>query len=144
MTYNQVVSMLRSLLQSHAMIKTVKLNTPTEWLNRDEQPVLPVALFAINTGSLNRGREQVYNVEFWFLDKSGQEAEFETDVVSDQIQIAADITSTLRKESNDFLIDDNVGFTVVSERFEDYLSGVNLTINLSTVSDFDACDMPTI
>lgn len=144
MTYNQVLKTIRELLESHAMIKTTKYATPREWLFVESQPIYPIACFAVNSGSLNIGREQVYNVSLWFLDKAGMEAEFEPDVASDQIQVAADIVSKLRNGANDFTIDDNISFNLVLDKFEDYLSGVELTFNISTISDFDACDMPTI
>jgi hypothetical protein len=98
----------------------------------------------INSGSLNIGREQVYNLSFWFIDKAGMENEFEKDVTSDMIQVAADIVSTLRKGSNPYTVDNAIGYSVISDKFEDYLAGVNLTFNINTISDYDACNMPFI
>ena len=142
MTYNQVVKEIQTLLESHKMLHTVKFSAPVEWLNWDNQPVFPLGSFAINRGGLNAGREQTYQIEMWFLDKSGVEGEFETDVVSDMHSVAADIISTLRKGSNPYVIDAQISWDAVSEKFEDYLSGVFLTFNLSVVSKFDACSMP--
>lgn len=142
MTYKQLVTEITNLLESHAMINTVKFASPTNWINWDEQPVFPAALFAINNGLFNPGREQVYTITFWFLDKSGVEGEFETEVTSDQHSIAADIISTLRKQSNEWTIDSNISWDAVSEQFEEYLSGVTLTLNINIVSDYDACNMP--
>jgi hypothetical protein len=142
MTYNQIVKEIQTLLETHKMINTVRFATPAEWLNWDNQPVFPLASFAINRGGLNAGREQTYLIEMWFLDKSGVESEFETDVVSDMHLVAADIISTLRKQSNPYTIDISISWDAVSEKFEDYLSGVYLTFNLSVVSAYDACSMP--
>lgn len=144
MTYNQLVQTIRTLLESQAQLKSVKNATPREWLFVETQPIFPIACFAINSGSLNTGREQVYNISLWFLDKAGMEAEFEPDVASDQLQIAADIISTMRKGSNNYTIDTNINYNFILDKFEDYLSGVELTFNINTISDFDACDMPTI
>jgi hypothetical protein len=142
MTYNQVVNEIQTLLESHKMINTVKFAAPVEWLNWDNQPVFPLSYFAINRGGLNAGREQTYQIEMWFLDKSGVESEFETYVVSDMHSVAADIISTLRKGSNPYVIDPQISWDAVSEKFEDYLSGIFLTFNLSVVSAYDACSMP--
>jgi hypothetical protein len=142
MTYNQLITTITSLLQNHEMIKTAKYATPKEWLLRDEQPVYPIACFSINSGSLNLGREQIYNVQFFFLDKSGQEAEYEEDVISDQVQIASDILSLMRTGRNNYSIDDNVTFNAISDKYEDYLAGVELTINISTQNQFTGCDVP--
>ena len=126
------------------MINTVKFASPTNWINWDNQPVFPCALFAINNGIFNTGREQVYTISFWFLDKSGVEGEFETEVTSDQHSILADIVSKMRSQSQTYTIDTAVRWDAISEKFEDFLSGVQATINLSVVSKFDACNMPTI
>ena len=124
------------------MIKSVKNATPREWVFVNEQPVFPVSCFAINSGSLNVGREQVYSITLWFLDKAGMEAEFEADVASDQLQICSDIISKLRNGSNPWIIDDNITYNLILDKFEDYLSGVEVTFDLTTTSDYDACDMP--
>lgn len=142
MTYNQVIKTIRETLASHAMIKSVKNAAPREWLFAEDQPVYPIACFAINNGSLNIGREQVYNLTLWFLDKAGMEAEFEQDVASDQLQIAADIISKLRNDGNPWELDENISYNLILDKFEDYLSGVELTFNMLTISDFDACDIP--
>lgn len=142
MTYKQLTTTITNLLESHKMINTVRFANPIEWINWDNQPVFPCALFAINNGVFNIGREQVYSVTFWFLDKSGVEGEFETEVTSDQHSIAADIISTLRKQSNAWTIGDSIGWDAVSEQFEEYLAGVTLTLNINIVSDYDACNMP--
>lgn len=142
MTYNQLVSEIQTLLGSHKMLNTVKFASPTEWLNWDSVPVFPLGAFAINSGGFNIGREQTYQLQLWFLDKSGVEGEFETQVTSDMHGIAADIVSKLRNGANEFTIDDSIAWEAISEKFEDYLSGVQLTFNLSVKSSFDACDMP--
>ena len=144
MTYNQVLKTIQTLLQSHAQIKSVKVATPKEWLFVSDQPIYPISCIAINSGSLNKGREQVFNISLWFLDKAGMEAEFEADVASDQLQIASDIISKLRNEANGWTIDDNINYTFILDKFEDYLSGLEISFNMTTYSSFDACDMPTI
>ncbi len=145
MTYNQVISTLQSLLESHAMIKTVKNATPKEWLNRnDGTPEFPVCCFFINSGVFSKGREQDYSIQFFFLDKSGTEAEFEQDVISDQIGIAYDIVEMIRGTRREYTIDDSVNFNTISDKYEDYLAGVEITFTLTTQSDFDGCDVPTV
>lgn len=125
------------------MIKTAKNITPTEWLQRDEQPVYPIACYSLVNGSLSAGRQQVYGFQFFFLDKSGMENEFETDVISDQHSIMADIINKMRLGSNEYSIDDTVNFDAIADdKYEDYLAGVTVTINITTTADYDGCDMP--
>lgn len=144
MTYNNLITTLTELLSSHAMIKTVKNCTPKEWLNRDEQPIYPVCCFSVISGTMDKGRQQTYQVQFFFLDVSGQEAEFETEVISDQVGTAYDIVELLRLPSNAYSIDDSVPFNTISDKYEEYLAGVELTTTITTQSSFDGCDVPIV
>lgn len=144
MTYLQVVKTIEALLLTMPTIATVKNWSPKEWLNYDGVPVVPVALYTIDKGQLNIGREQQYQISFWFLDKSGAEGEFETQVISDQHQIANDVVSKLRVGSNPYTIDEQINWEALSDKHEDYYAGVTLTINFNIVSNFGACDVPTI
>ena len=144
MTYNQLITTLTNLLSSHAMIKEVKNATPREWLFRDNNPEFPVCCFSINSGSMNVGKEQIYNVQFFFLDKSGAEMEFEQDVISDQWQISEDIIQMIRSTKRDYYIDDNITINAISDKYEDYLTGVEFTANIYNQREFDACDAPII
>lgn len=126
------------------MIKTVKNVMPAEWLKNDDT-VYPVACFFVNTGSFNKGREQVYSVQFFFLDQSGVDKEFEQEVISDQVGIGYDIVELIRGTKRTYTIDDNVSFnTIADARYEDNLAGCEFTANITTQSDFDGCDAPTI
>jgi hypothetical protein len=144
MTYNNLITTITDMLQSHAMIKTVKNCSPKEWLNKDDQPVFPICCFTVSSGTFNVGRQQIYNIQFFFLDKSGAEAEFEQDVISDQIGIAYDIVELIRGTKRDYTIEDSVSFNTISDKYEDYLAGVEFTTDITTTSDFDGCDVPTI
>ena len=142
MTYKQLRDAIRTLLQSHAMIKQVRFSSPTDWLFDDEQPLFPLACYAINTGSFEPGYKN-FVVSFWFIDKSGVDGEFEDEVVNDQIEIANDIVGLLKQSHlRPWQMDDDISFTVLSEKFEDYLSGVELNITLKIRNDYDTCVIP--
>ena len=80
------------------MLNTVRFASPIEWINWDDQPVFPLACFTLNSGGLNAGREQVYQINLWFLDKSGKDGEFEKEVNSELHSICADIVSKMRSK----------------------------------------------
>lgn len=141
MTYNQIITKITDLLTSNPIIKSVRFSTPTEWIGYVSMPTFPVALFNINNGQINAGRDLVYTIQFWFLDKSGVEGEFEQEVISDQHQIANDIIMALRQDRT-LSIDTNIRWDAISEKFEDYLSGVTLTFNISVTGQFNNCDFP--
>lgn len=142
MTYNQLIATLQSLLESHAMIKTVKNLPPTEWLLKDEQPVYPVCCFNVNAGSFNKGRQQIYSVQFFFLDKAGAEGIFQQEVISDQVSIAWDIIELIRGTKRTYYIEDSIQFNTIADKYEDYLAGCEFSTLITTQSDFDGCDAP--
>lgn len=144
MTYNELITTIKTLLQSHAMIKTVVAKPPKEWLNREEQPVFPMACFSIISGTANKGLEQEYSVQFFFLDKSGAENEFEEDVISDQMQIASDIISLIRGTKRTYTIEDAITRNTIVDKYEDYLAGCEFTTLITTQGSFDGCDVPTV
>jgi hypothetical protein len=39
-------------------------------------------------------------------------------------------------------VDTNIRWDAISEKFEDYLSGVTLTFNISATGQFNNCDFP--
>jgi len=139
MTYNQVVKEIQDRLTSHPMLKEVLFESPAAWLNSTAVPSFPSASFVINSGSLNIGREQVYRIEIWLLDKSGVDGEFEQDVTSDMHGVAYDFVQNIR-QSNLFGISPQIGWDAISEKFEDYLSGVKISFELSTTRAYGDCD----
>jgi len=144
MTYKQVKQNVQAILESHPMIRKVLFNTPTEWIYQEGSPDFPIALFSIDGGVLEPGYK-TFNLSFWFLDRSGMDGEFEVDIVSDQVEIANDIVAKLKQSwINNWLIDENVSFDVIMEKFEDYLSGVKFTTTLKTANDYDTCAIPAI
>jgi len=144
MTYNQLIAELQTRLESHAMIKTVKNLPPSEWLLKDEQPVYPVCCFFISAGTFNRGREQQYSAQFFFLDKSGAEGIFQEEVISDQVSIAWDIIEMIRGTKRTYTIEDSIQFNTIADKYEDYLAGCEFSTLITTQSAFDGCDMPTV
>jgi hypothetical protein len=143
MTYNQVVKEINEILSNHPLIQEVQFNTPVAWINQNYVPNFPVASYIINSGQLNAGREQVYRIDIWLLDKAGNEAEFETEIISDMHSVAYDLLQLMRQQFNSYIISNSVGWSAVSEKFEDYLSGVKFSFDFSVVRDYGACDVPT-
>ena len=138
MTRNQVVKTITEILSGNKMINSVIPNAPVNWIMWTEQPKFPNASFEIASGSYNIGRELVYNIEIWLLDKSGVDNEFEQDVSNDMHLIGADIINSLRQGFREYSIDPQVTWNKVEEKFEDYLTGVNFTFNLYIKNDFSA------
>jgi hypothetical protein len=144
MTYNEVKKTIGDVLESHRMLKTVKMVRPQEWLNRTTDALFPAAFYFVNSGTINKGHDNDFTIAFWFLDKSGQEYKYESDVVSDMLGVATDIINLLNVGNNPYIIDESITYNVATDQYEDYLAGVTFNLNLKTFSTFTACDAPTI
>lgn len=142
MTYNQLIEELKSRLNAHGQLKGVYNATPTEILAPEGEVDLPAVFFVVNTGVFLAGNARDRVVQMWFVDKSGQENEFEQDVSSDMEQVAGDIVEGLYNDGNDWLIDKPITFEFFRARYGDYLSGVQFTFNIETQNNADACDTP--
>lgn len=143
MTYQNVTERIREILTSHAMLRMVLFNSPQEWLKSRGEYDLPICCFTVNTGSFEPGLK-TFNVDFWFLDKSGAEAEFETYVASDMLEVANDILSKLSQSHIYPWTTELVSnFEIISDRFEDYLAGVKMSVTIKTVNKYDACSFPS-
>lgn len=143
MTYNQIIKEVRTILQSNAMLHSVRYATPSEWINYESDPQLPIALFSIENGLYESAYQNLYRITFWILDKSGAEGEFETEVISDMHNIGRDIVNALSLSSNSYTITMPIQWTAISERYEDFLSGVTFTISIQTSGKNTYCDFPT-
>lgn len=142
MTRNEVITEITTILQANKMIKSVIASPPVNWLYWNEQPEFPCASFDIANGQYNAGRELVYTIEMWLLDKSGVDNEFEYDVSNAMHLVGADVVNVLRQQFKQYSISTLVSWSKVEEKFEDYLTGVTFTFDLSVVNDFTACDVP--
>lgn len=144
MTYQKLTEELRLVLESHAQIRKVIFDTPQEWMFKGQKPDLPIACYRINSGSFEPG-QKIFNVDFWFLDKSGRDGEFDIEVSSDMTEVANDIVAMLKQSHiRDWTVGENVQFSIINDSFEDYLSGCRLTVQIKTVNKYDACSIPII
>ena len=143
MTYNQIVKEIRTVLENNAFLHSVKFATPTEWINWEGVPELPIGLYAINQGTFDMGYQNSYNVEVWLLDKSGVEGEFETEVISDMHQVANDIVNAISLSSAPYAVQKPITWTAISDKFEDYISGITFVLTIQTNGEFSYCDFPT-
>jgi hypothetical protein len=142
MTRNEVITEITTILQANKMIKSVIASPPVNWLFWNEQPEFPNASFDIANGQYNAGRELVYTIEMWLLDKSGVDNEFEYDVSNAMHLVGADVVNVLRQQFKQYSISTSVSWSKVEEKFEDYLTGVTFTFDFIVVNDYTACDVP--
>lgn len=123
------------------MIKEVRFSSPLEWMYRNEKPEFPLCCFRLETGTLEAGYT-LYDFRIWFLDLSGREGQFDDDVISDQLETAKDIWSLLKQSQVREWLAENANFTLLTEKFEDYISGVELSLQIKVFNQYDTCDIP--
>ena len=123
------------------MIKEVRFSSPLEWMFANEQPEFPLCCFRLETGTLEAGYT-LYDLRIWFLDLSGREGQFDDDVISDQLETAKDIWSLLKQSQVREWLAENANFTLLTEKFEDYISGVELSLQIKVFNQYVTCDIP--
>lgn len=141
MTYKKLKNEIQALLEDHAMIKQVRFSSPLEWLYKDQKPEFPLCCFTLDTGNFEAGYIN-HDLKIWFLDQAGQEGEFDTEVISDQMGIAVDVYSWLKQSHLREWITNTASYVVVSEKFDDYLSGIELSLTLKVFQNYDTCIIP--
>ena len=58
------------------------------------------------------------------------------------MSIAWDMVEVIRGTKRAFFIDDNISFNTIADKYEDYIAGIELTLTITTTSDYDGCDFP--
>ena len=140
MTYNQLISAIQTVLESHPLIKGVKETTPQEWLMKESQPDFPVCCFNLLSLTSEKAYQE-WNVQFFFLDKSGAEGEFQRDVISDQNEIAQDILERLRNNGEGYTIEGSTEIVFIQDKYEDYLAGVSFIVKIQTTRTVSGCEI---
>ena len=104
-------------------------------------------VYTVPMGASSDGRRMLYDFNIICMDiLNTKNMDNEVDVWNDTLQILKDILSQLKYsldecyENWDVVYD--VNFTPFSERFDEYVSGWNMTIRLNIPDAIDRCDAP--
>lgn len=146
LTLNQVIQRIETLALAHKQINHFFVGDPVEFLSNGD--VRYPACFLELTGSrVDRGEKQtVYSFRFWLCDLGDiaiDSAQNEIEVQSDLTSMAEDMVAMLGfTEYNDWDIYTPGGIQYFTEKFEDLVVAVAMTIEVGVRFDANRCQAP--
>lgn len=140
LTLNQTVDLLTKLGESHKQIETVYFGDVWEFLAQKDNKY--PAMFINLSNSNISGKDMTYSFSLFFLDRQLQDESDETDVLSDQLQIAQDIWAMINYPKFEWRVGEDASIDYFTENENDYLAGVKMDIQLSYGILTDRCQVP--
>jgi hypothetical protein len=143
-TLNQIVNKLRAIANSHYQIKSFGFGDSWE-LEADGAKNAPV-MWVISRGFTIEEKALIYNFNVLFMDLVDKDERNETEVLSDQTQVATDVLALLDKEaeSDVFTIVKNNTGEYFTERFDNEWAGVFIDLSIRVNFTRNWCQVPTI
>jgi hypothetical protein len=136
---NQLILRLKELAEDHNQINTNGFGELWE-IGVDAAPIYP--LFWSNVVSSNLSSKQLsISLQLLTLDLVHKDLSNENEVLSDMLQVMTDLVSELRREDS-FLLENNVSFTPVREKFDDEVGGWIANINIQIPYSYNICAIP--
>jgi hypothetical protein len=143
MTLNQILKELEVIAQSHKQIDTFAFGDFHE-INTSGDIRYPLMWAFYDGVVINEGVQQVnFNLVFCDVVKQGEVNE--TEVLSDQLEIAKDVIAQLNDPMYSWNFDaNNINIQPFTERWTDSVSGYSVNITLELPYTSDRCVIPMI
>ena len=157
MNFRKIYEDLKTITKNHKFINSFgfgdikQLTYLTQVRNNEDNPnnspkstVYPL-MFVIPQTAQTDTRTMDYTFNILVMDIINDDYSNEIDVWSDTLQSARDIAAHFKYSSEyreDYNIEPNFSFQPFSERFDDYVSGWNLTLTIVTEDPLDDCIAP--
>lgn len=143
-TLNQHISLFQTFASNHKQIHSSGVGDLWELTESEEERVYPLMWIQID-GSTVSGNEIVDSYTIVFCDLVHPDESDENEVLSDQKLIGLDFLSYL-KQSTDLVatmdIVKNSSVQFFTEKWEDTLSGVIITVQVKQPMTYDLCSVP--
>jgi hypothetical protein len=146
-TLNQIVKTLENIADRHKLINS--FDHGDLWEASKDSIQYPY-MFAVQINPVTTTEREVllkFSLLFMDLVKQGEEntgSGNETEVQSDQLQIALDVRAELMKPSyeDSFRVDFNSNIEMFTERFNDLVSGCKMDLTFRITDLKDRCAIP--
>jgi competence CoiA-like predicted nuclease len=143
MTLIQLIDQLKTLAQSHPMIRTFGEGDIYDYVDNGGEINYPVLWVVQQNHTLSKN-SITYQLQLIYADLLLEDKSNRLQSQSDQLQVAMDILSKLKLDNTyTFSISDNVSIETFQERFNDFATGVSMTISFVNPYPFNYCTFPT-
>jgi len=142
MTLNQVIKELEKIAKAHKQVNTFAFGDFHE-INTSGDIVYPLVWTFYNGANVTEG-VQSFNFSLVFCDVVKQGEVNETEVLSDQLEVAKDFIAQLQNSQlYDWeFIEDNIEIQPFTERWTDSVSGYSVNVSLRIPFIADRCSIP--
>lgn len=141
MTLSQIVKEITRIGEEHKQINFVYFGDA--WERLSQQEVDYPAMFFILEPSNFSGNRRNMNFSLYFMDRVLSEETNETEVLSDMLEVAADVVAFLKHPKQDWTMADTSSLTPFTETEPDLLAGFRMDISLALPLFNDTCQVPT-
>ena len=155
MNLKNITDDLMTLGRLHKQIQSIgigdykQLNYILQYVENEEnvnnKPAVYPLMYINPQTSNTQGGFKTYSINLIVIDIINQDMTNEVDVMSDCDQMADDILSAFKFPTftslidNDYDVDTNITKTFVSEKYDDYVSGVIFSIQVTIPEDLNRC-----
>lgn len=143
-TFNDITNTIKDLCKSHKMVHSFNLGETLKDIDFDDENTSPeypfIYLQPIST-TLNEG-SMTTTYTMLVMNLVDAEQGNYNQVQSDMLNIGMDIIYTLMIQYNDFEIGLPINVNYFTERFNNEISGVNITFNIESPIDINTCLLP--
>lgn len=147
MTYNQVISRIRTLALSHNQINDFYFGDVPEFLANGDIDYPACFLEALPGGIDRVEKLQTFNFRVYLVDRvlvSEDTEGNEQEVLSDRSSVAADLMAMLMyfDYEDDWMVEDIAPVTPITESLDDMVAGVYMDIGIKVEFIADRCQVP--
>lgn len=143
MTLSNLIAKLKTIQQSHPMIKTFGEGDIYDYVDNGGEIEYPVMWVVVQPSSYQTGTMR-YRLLLLFADLLTEDKSNRLQLQSDQLQVAIDIISKLKIDTTySFNITQNVNMEFFQERFDDFTAGVSATIEIVDPLPLNLCEFPS-
>ena len=141
LTYKKIITLLRYFADNHGQIKSTGYGQISS-IAQTQNIQYPLMFISPSSSSIE---DQVLDLEFnvLIMDRLQDSLDNEVEIHSDMLSIASDLRVWLNTDASDyFSVIESSNVQFFSERFGDYLGGVNLKIKINAEWDWNSCTIP--
>jgi hypothetical protein len=143
MTLSNLVNKIKTLSESHPMIKTFGEGDIYDYVDNGGEIQYPVLWIVIQPSQYSR-TTMSYSLLFVFADLLIEDKSNVLQAQSDQLQVALDFISKFKLDKTyDFNIADNIPIEFFEERFDDFTAGVTAQIEINVPLPLNYCQIPS-
>ncbi len=143
MTLSNLIARLKTIQQSHPMLRTFGEGDIYDFVDNGGEIKYPV-MWVVPQPSSYTNKTMKYRLLLVFADLLTEDKSNRLQLQSDQLLVALDVISKLRLDNDyTFSIDQNVSIEYFQERFDDFTAGVSATIEITDPQPLNLCQYPT-